>query len=144
MYRLDEASYKKTLGTHALAPYVDPEHPLYTVYTDEEREYHFARRVTAFKTLYASQQFDRWYLGLESYLRRFPMGRRIWDHPEVVAPPMYLLSQEVSYHNGAGQKYSLMGTVNILTRDRRFWLVHLQPVDDETRTLLAALEDGPE
>lgn len=144
MFRLDDDDYRRTVGTHVLAAYVDPEHPLYTRYREEEREYHFARRVIAFKTLYASQQFDRWYLDLERYMRRFPLGRRIWERPEVVAPPMYLLSQEVSYLDASGQKYMLMGSVNFLTKDRRFWLVHLQPMDEETRRLLNSLHDETE
>jgi transcriptional regulator with XRE-family HTH domain len=139
MFGLSEEEYQRSLGVHTLGAYVDPAQPLYSRYNDERREYHFAQRVLSFKLFFAAQQFDRWYLDVEGYIKSFPMGRKIWDRPEVYAPPTFMLSHEGTYRDPKGRTYRLMGQVDILLKNPRFMLIQLKPQDAETRALLESL-----
>jgi hypothetical protein len=118
---------------------VDPEQPLYSRYSEEHREYHFAQRVITFKAFFASQQFDTWYLEVEQFLKRFPLGRRIWEHSESFAPPIFMLSQEVTFRDPQGRTFRFTAHVDILLKNPRFMVVQLRPRDEETRDLLAVL-----
>ncbi|MDQ3706266.1 MAG: helix-turn-helix domain-containing protein [Chloroflexota bacterium] len=139
MYGLTDDEYRRSVNVHTLAAYVDPDQPIYSRYRDEDRLYHFARRVLTFRIAFAAQQFDSWYLDVERYLKRFPMGRSVWENTELVVPPTFMLSQEVTYQDPQQRIYRLMGRVDILLKDPRFMLLQLSPQDDETRRLLDAL-----
>ncbi|MDQ3929783.1 MAG: helix-turn-helix domain-containing protein, partial [Chloroflexota bacterium] len=99
MYGLTNDEYRRSIGAHVLSAYANPQEPLCSRYLDEERTYHFARRVLAFRMCFANQQFDSWYLDVERYLKTFPVGRSVWENAEEVAAPTFLLSQEVTYQD---------------------------------------------
>lgn len=139
MYGLTDDEYRRSVNVHTLAAYVDPEQPIYARYRDADRLYHFARRVLTFRIAFAAQQFDSWYLEVERYLKQFPMGNSVWDNTELVVPPTFMLSQDVTYQDAQQRIYRLAGRVDILLKDPRFMLLQLSPQDDETRRLLASL-----
>jgi transcriptional regulator with XRE-family HTH domain len=139
MFWLEDDEYQRCLGLHTLGAFVDPEQSLYSRYSEEHREFHFAQRVITFKAFFAAQQFDTWYLAVEDYLKRFALGRRVWEHPETYAPPTFMFSQEVTFTGPEGQVYRLTAQADILLRTPRFMPVLLRPRDEETRSLLAAL-----
>jgi hypothetical protein len=144
MLGLSEDEYRRSLGVHTLSAYVDPSQPLYSRYSDEQREYHFAQRVLSFKLFFAAQQFDKWYLDVEGHIKGFPMGRKIWDRPEVYAPPAFMLSYEGAYKDPQGHTYRFMAQVDILLKNPRFMLIQLRPQDAETLALLSSLYGAAE
>jgi transcriptional regulator with XRE-family HTH domain len=139
MFALEDQDYRRSLGLNTLGALVDPEQPLYSRYSEEHREFHFAQRVTTFKAFFAAQQFDRWYLAVEAYLTRFPLGRRIWEHPETFTPPLFMFSQEVTFRDPQGRTFRVTAHADILLKNPRFMPVQFRPRDEETRVLLATL-----
>lgn len=139
MYGLSEDEYRHSVDVHTLYAYVDPAQPLYSRYIEEERVYHFARRVLTFRTYFADQQFDSWHLEVERNIKRFEVGRAVWENTENVVPPTFLLSQDVTYLDPQGRVYRLTGRGDILLKNPRFMILQLWPQDDETRLLLEAL-----
>ncbi|MEA2575614.1 MAG: Helix-turn-helix domain [Chloroflexia bacterium] len=142
MYGLTEDEYRRSVNVHTLAAYLEPEQPLYSRSVDEERVYHFARRVATFRTYFADQQFDSWYLAVERYIKRFPVGRAVWENFEnndLAVLPTYLLSQEVTFIDPHGNIYHLMGRGDVLLKNPRFMILQFWPQDDDTRLLLDSL-----
>lgn len=139
MFALSDDEYRRCLGRTTLDAFVDPEQPLYSRYSEEHRELQFAQRLIIFKTFFAAQQFDTWYLAVEDYVKRFPLGRRVWEHPESYVPPIFMFSQEVTMTDPQGRIYMLAAQADILLKSPRFMLVQLRPRDEETRRLLATL-----
>jgi transcriptional regulator with XRE-family HTH domain len=139
MYGLTDDAYRRSVNVHTLGAYVDPEQPIYSRYREADRLFHFARRVLTFRIAFANRQFDSWYLDVERYLKRFEMGTSVWDDTELVVPPTFMLSQEVTYQDSQQHIYRLMGRVDILIKNTRFMLLQLSPQDDETRRLLDSL-----
>ncbi len=144
MFGLTGEEYARSLGGHVLAAYVDPAEPLFTRYPDEERAYHLARRVLAFRLYFANQQFDSWYLAVERHLKRFEVGASAWDNQGLVVPPRFLLSQEVTYLDPQKRTYRLEGRLDILVRHPRFMLLQFRAEDEDTRRLLNSLRAGAE
>ncbi|HEX8221240.1 MAG TPA: helix-turn-helix domain-containing protein [Chloroflexia bacterium] len=139
MFELSDDEYRRSLGRTTFDAFVDPEQPLYSRYPDEHREFHFAQRVIIFKTFFAAQQFDSWYLAVVDYITRFSMGRKVWEHPESYVPPTFMFSQDVTMEDLQGRTYRLAAQADILLRTPRFMLVSLRPADEETQRLLSAL-----
>ncbi|HVG00621.1 MAG TPA: helix-turn-helix domain-containing protein [Chloroflexia bacterium] len=139
MFALSDDEYRRCLGRTTLDAFVDPEQPLYSRYSDEHREFQFAERLIIFKTYFTAQQFDTWYLAIEDYVKRFPLGRRVWEHPESYVPPTFMFSQEVTMTDPAGRIYRLAAQADILLKTPRFMLVQLRPRDGETQRLLSEL-----
>ena len=141
MYGLSDEEYRRSINVHTFASYLDPTDPLYSRYPEEDRLPDFARRIITFRTYFADQQFDSWYLAVERFVKSFPEGRAIWENTGNVVPPTFLLSQEVRYRDPQGRIYRIMGRADILLKNPRFMLLQLWPNDEETRRLLESLRE---
>jgi transcriptional regulator with XRE-family HTH domain len=136
MFGLSDAEYQTSRGEHVLQTFIDPSSPLYSRYPDDSRITLFAQRLYSFKMLFANQEFDSWYLRVQALVRSFPLGARLWDHPDVSTLPMFLLSQEVTFTTPRAPRLSMSAQMNVLLRNPRFGVVTLRPLDEETRLCL--------
>lgn len=141
MFELSDGEYERTIGENFLESYVYESSPLYTRYPDEDRTYYFKQRLITFQTLFASQQFDNWYLEVAQKITATPLGAQLWHHPGATVLPIFLHHQEVRFtHSGYGV-FSMDWQVNILLRNPRFAILTFKPRDAETQAFLDGLRD---
>src|SRR3954449_508189 len=95
-FAFNAQEYSGMLGTNLMLELIDPAIPAYSRCSDEERQTAFSTRVTMFKTHFANQEFDRWYLDVVDRFYDFAWAPKLWERQMLPAVPLALESHELN------------------------------------------------
>jgi transcriptional regulator with XRE-family HTH domain len=139
-----EDEYRRSMGEHLLLAIIDPSCPRYSRVPEEERAAIFASSAALFKTHFADQQFDRWYVDVVAGIYRFSWAVKIWESPNLTHDYLLLERQDIRVLNPTVGVLKFRAQLNHLASDERFTLVEYTPLDHTTSVYLKVLTARPE
>jgi transcriptional regulator with XRE-family HTH domain len=143
-FGLDAKEYRRVLGTNIMLELIDPAIPVYSRCSEEERQTAFSIKVAMFKTHFANQEFDQWYLDVVNRVYDFAWAAKLWERPILPAVPLTLEAHDLNVANPFVGRLRFRLQLNRLLLNPRFLLVGYTPLDKDTTRQLKELRARPE
>lgn len=141
---LTPKEYKLAIGRHLLHATIDPTHPLYSRVPDEDREALFALHAATFKTVFASQEFDKWYQQVVRCIYAFPWAAHIWESPPTNPVPLVLGNFDFTVLSPSMGPLAFRCQSDALALNPRFLIRTWAHKDNSTAIRIAVLRNHPD